>query len=1739
MEPFIYNSQYPFVFCQECKYACIAKEVSTHLASAHATIQPATRKAIAQEVQRIPHLIESQAQLAEYQLPDRAPPIPYIQEPKSDGLRCRTCPYVAREVRVMQRHCKEHHGWVNDWARGGNIKARLQEPRQLPWSSGVWCQRLFRSRAASSWFEVKKAADIKVTIVESKPTVSKEDDDKCSNQAAALAALVECENIQLQRYTDGQLMRRVEELDPKNEANSWLQRVGWTRHLEGLEVEELQQFMKGPTEDQALLQYMSEQCHNLLDEAYKTCRSYRIGLPAMFEINRREVSAVAKRPFEARMEGDSWARYKGVMCRIIWVIYWTKQRPREERPPYAMTSTQARYWKGFTKACRRYQAVQEHQAAVAAKEESSASDDGGGGGSRSRSGFASGGKDIDKQVKEGQESCRDMCARFIVAMLDHPLGDHQYDSVLISALAVMGVRDDGGWQNALDYTPTLSAVIKVARIVVLHQIYTERQAEIRTIMEERGIREADARQLGTSMFARTRQCIHRFMTRTGKETNEFPSPMDWMLETRTYGMKIRFSTTAGGMIDWIGDQVIFRRIRFTMAELSGFMHGVLQEARNVMAELTMCGSEGIRGLPAIRWDDVYDNNSDESVGYTFIKDDRNAPWVEKGKQHVMRQLAQCERQRKAWLREPDAAQSNEQTSRQAGDHPLREKKAREYGRLVDRFREKLLILMHMVSGQPARATEILTVRVENTANAGTRNIFVSHGQMCFVTAYHKNFQQSDQVKIIHRFMPPEVGELLVWYIWLVLPFWQNIQGVIKKSTFRSAYIWADEITSRNAIDRAVDQDVGFTSSSSHHHQHEMQDKEEAEQVTESTMQPFREAKWSSDRVRRIIQQHSKRLLGCTLNTSSWRQIAIAISNRYLGTKHDPSYNSENGEDEDGIDDVSDARDLQATHTSHVAGMIYAREMQQGLGGTSVMREKFREVSREWHQFFDFGQEGSSRDGVQGEATAAAQQRQQRNKFESSRQSVRLRRLEALRQVDVSAMLGCIKGKGATFRPGQRRVIRAVVRGESPVVQITPTGGGKSMSFMLPAYCSQQGRTIVIVPLVALQEDIHGECVKHGIEASIWSSKTGVHQGSRIILVITEAVFTAAFQHYMQRLQNQFAIDRVVVDECHTMLDGSDTFRPALRDVGREIALWGVQRVFLTATLRPTEEAEFFARAHINPNSVVMFRGQTTRRNIRYRVVVVEGEKNTGDDYNAQQEAEDERAAEIAQRWIDENREGRVIIYASTVPRTQELAKALAVDAYHNKAGSREEKRQRMQSWKTTRRLIVATNALGLGINVPDVRLVIHVGLPYQVRAFAQESGRLGRDGGQGTSIIICKAVQGQQGFTQQGFTQQGRSVRDKEMLEYARGTRCRRFVLDKAMDGRVREGGCQDEEEMCDVCIRGGHVQAYTSSVIATENTGTPAGSRVISRVKEEELDSDATADQEGEGERGVWHKRRRIEESRQVMQVNSGLSGALSGASSSLRGTEIGALSSSSLRGTEMGAFIDEAEGEVIESEEEAERKGSNTGIESTTTITTTAHMEIYIHEREQEFAIWKEGERIRDNTLLTEIFESQLASWSEGCVYCRMTSGEYEHEGVCPLEAKSKDMFKGIERNVERVEEWMGQKGSFARYCGCWECGLPYRICNRWQDIYGDGGKFQQIAGGKCQYPDIMAKVIGAGLSRARDVLEYIFRQIGKVEEGKEVRIEELLRIGGRRRKDWGGMETNEMCVGMSMLMDWFNED
>jgi hypothetical protein len=89
---------------------------------------------------------------------------------------------------------------------------------------------------------------------------------------------------------------------------------------------------------------------------------------------------------------------------------------------------------------------------------------------------------------------------------------------------------------------------------------------------------------------------------------------------------------------------------------------------------------------------------------------------------------------------------------------------------VVEFCAKLAVLMHISGGQPERGLEILSVWHSNTVQGGHRNVFIEDGIVVFVTRYHKGYNVSGDVKIIHRYLPREVGELVVWYLWLVLPF---------------------------------------------------------------------------------------------------------------------------------------------------------------------------------------------------------------------------------------------------------------------------------------------------------------------------------------------------------------------------------------------------------------------------------------------------------------------------------------------------------------------------------------------------------------------------------------------------------------------------------------------------------------------------------------------------------------------------------------------------------------------------------------------------------------------------------------------------------------------------------------------------------------------------------------------------------------------------------------------------------
>ena len=170
-----------------------------------------------------------------------------------------------------------------------------------------------------------------------------------------------------------------------------------------------------------------------------------------------------------------------------------------------------------------------------------------------------------------------------------------------------------------------------------------------------------------------------------------------------------------------------------MEQLRGMVHGLVEETHRDLMELMMLkmnaeGEVEEGQLPPIDWERLSNNPGEEKVRWSFLKDIQNKFAVD-GKWWLLKRISHEERLQKEWFKEETEGQ----------DHPYQAEAVMECQQKVEQFQEKLLLIMHMVRGQPTQATELLGMRHSNTKQGGLRNIFIDHGMMAFVTTYHKNY----------------------------------------------------------------------------------------------------------------------------------------------------------------------------------------------------------------------------------------------------------------------------------------------------------------------------------------------------------------------------------------------------------------------------------------------------------------------------------------------------------------------------------------------------------------------------------------------------------------------------------------------------------------------------------------------------------------------------------------------------------------------------------------------------------------------------------------------------------------------------------------------------------------------------------------------------------------------------------------------------------------------------------------
>jgi hypothetical protein len=361
--------------------------------------------------------------------------------------------------------------------------------------------------------------------------------------------------------------------------------------------------------------------------------------------------------------------------------------------------------------------------------------------------------------------------------------------------------------------------------------------------------------------------------------------------------------------------------------------------------------------------------------------------------------------------------------------------------------------------------------------------------------------------------------------------------------------------------------------------------------------PAKYKEWTSTRMREIMKNQSYRLMGIKINISTWRQLAIAISRKYCQENpFEEGTAEEEGEEDAHIED--NPWDLQTGHSSHIGGMIYARLLEEGDSSVASQRAKFHAISQQWHRFLGFP---SSYQGI-------GLNSRKRESIHTELEDVRIKRWKRIRNIDIHERLESMMGSQVRFHGLQESILQAIIRNHSTILAIMATGGGKSLLFMLPAYSISGGTTIVITPLVSLQEDLCIRCQKVGISSMMWNPQIRPH-GERIVITTPESAISQGFMTFLNQLQGACQLDRIVIDECHTILDATDTFRTRMREIG-ELSKLGVQMLFLTATLPPSVEEEFFQTIQIRIPIEDIFRDQTCRINIGYSVyeyTIEEGE----------------------------------------------------------------------------------------------------------------------------------------------------------------------------------------------------------------------------------------------------------------------------------------------------------------------------------------------------------------------------------------------------------------------------------------------------------------------------------------------------------------------------------------------------
>ena len=393
-----------------------------------------------------------------------------------------------------------------------------------------------------------------------------------------------------------------------------------------------------------------------------------------------------------------------------------------------------------------------------------------------------------------------------------------------------------------------------------------------------------------------------------------------------------------------------------------------------------------------------------------------------------------------------------------------------------------------------------------------------------------------------------------------------------------------------------------------------------------------------------------------------------------------------------------------------------------------------------------------------------------------------------------------------FRNGQDKLIESIIKGRD-ALGIMPTGGGKSICYQLPAI-ALDGITIVISPLISLMKDQVDSLNELGINAAFMNSTLdngeflqileGIRANSyKIVYVAPERLNTDSFINLVKDIR----ISLVAVDEAHCISQWGHDFRPSYLEIPRFINSLKQRPAVAAFTATATKEIIKEIKRLIGLRNPIEVTTGFDRPNLYYQVLKVSNK------------------SKFLIEYLNENfKTESGIVYCATRKSVESLVKILndkgfSAVGYHGGMNSEERQNNQDEFILGNKRLIVATNAFGMGIDKPDVRFVIHYNMPKNMEAYYQEAGRAGRDGEKSDCILLYSASD----IVKQKLMIQNDDIDPKrqEMLyknlqylvNYCNTNDCLRnqilnyFDEDSASDKCKNCSNCIDSSEMIDITL--------------------------------------------------------------------------------------------------------------------------------------------------------------------------------------------------------------------------------------------------------------------------------------------------------------------------------------------------